>query len=208
MGKKIIKNAILGNVQNVDAIKIGDEYHFHVSSDSMTSKKQEFISKEIQTHINNESVGLIISEIRAKSDAGSWLSPDKYERHIQTISVVISNQSSKAIEGFKVKVEIPKNLAKYDPKAEIINNNRVFIVENNQKLYPDESIEIHCGETYIHYKDAEEAFNSDIKVIVLWDGGKTEFSQPIDGFLLGTTLYADRKILKLSDFVDKNDEIL
>lgn len=170
------------------------------------TSKPEFKPKEILPLFSKD--GLIVSEIRAKSDAGSRLSSDKYERHIQAISAVISNQSTKTIEGFKVKVEIPNNLAKYDPKAEIINNNRVFIVENNQKLYPDESIEIHCGETYIHYKDAEEAFNSDINVIVLWDGGKTEYSQPIDGFLLGTTYYEDRKILKLSDFVDKNDEIL
>lgn len=205
MSKEKIKNAILGDVNNVGAIKIGDEYHFHVSSNSISNSEPESKSKEIPTLSSME--GLIVSEIRAKSGAGSQKVGQLYFRHVQAISMIITNKSSKTIEGFKVKVEIPRSLAKYDPKAEIINNNRVFTVKDNQKIYPDDSSEIQCGETYIHHKDAEEAFNSEIKVTILWDGGKSEFKQPINSFLLGTALNGKRKVVQLSDFLGKNADL-
>lgn len=205
MSKEKIKNAILGDVNNVGAIKIGDEYHFHVSSNSISNSEPESKSKEIPTLSSME--GLIVSEMRAKSDAGSWQSGGLYVRHVQALSVAITNTSTKTIEGFKVKVEIPKSLTKYDPNAQILNNNRIFSIQNDQKLYSDDIVEIQCGETYIHYKDAEEAFNSEIKVTILWDSGKSEFKKPINDFLLGTTLYGERKVLKLSDFHNKEVEI-
>ena len=92
----------------------------------------------------------------------------------------------------------------------MINNNRIFSIQDNQKLHPDDSAEIHCGETYVSFKDAEEAFKSQIKVVINWDSGKlekSEFIQPIDGFLFGHTMYGERKLLQLSDFHDKNADI-
>lgn len=171
----------------------------------VSTLKPEFKPKEILPLFSKE--GLVVSEIRAKSGAGSQKVGQLYFRHVQAISMIITNKSSKTIEGFKVKVEIPRSLAKYDPKAEIINNNRVFTVQDNQKIYPDDSSEIQCGETYIHFKDAEEAFNSEIRVTILWDGGKSEIRQPINSFLLGSTKYGKIKVVKLSDFLDKNSEV-
>lgn len=174
----------------------------------VSQSKPELKSKEIAPLFNFE--GLKVSELRAKSDAGSWQTGNLFERHVQAISIVIINNSSKIIEGFNVKVEIPRNLAKYDPNAEIINNNRIFSIQDNQKLHPDDSAEIHCGETYVSFKDAEEAFKSQIKVVINWDSGKlekSEFIQPIDGFLFGHTMYGERKLLQLSDFHDKNADI-
>lgn len=171
----------------------------------VSTSKPEFKPKEILPLFSKE--GLVVSEIRAKSNAGSRQSESLYVRHVQTIYVVITNKGTKTIEGFKLKVEIPSNLAKYDPNAEIINNNRIFSIQDDKKLYPEDSVEIQCGETFIHYKIAEQAFNSEIRVSVLWDGGKSEFIHPIDGFLLGTTMYGERKVLQLSDFHDKNADI-
>lgn len=171
----------------------------------VSTSKPDLRTKEIAPLFSKE--GLFVSEIKVKSDAGSWQSGSLYVRHVQAISVVVTNNSTKTIEGFKLKVEIPSNLTKYDPKAEILNNNRVFSIQNDQKLYSDDSAEIQCGETYIHYKDAEQAFNSEITVKILWDGGKTESTHPIDGFLLGTTMYGERKVLQLSDFHDKSADI-
>jgi hypothetical protein len=171
----------------------------------VSTSKPEFKPKEIPHLFSKD--GLVVPEIRAKSNAGSWQSGRLYIKHVQSISVVISNKCTKTIDGFKLKVEIPKFLTKYDPSAEILNSNRIFSIQENQKLYPEDSIEIQCGETYIHYKDAEEAFNSAITVKVFWDGGKTEFKQPIDGLLIGTNMYGERKILQLSDFHDKKTDI-
>lgn len=202
-GKEVVQISSQNDLKRLFR-KLMDETEFEIPE--VSSSKPELKPKEILPLFSNE--GLVMSEIRAKSDAGSRQSGSLYVRHVQAISVIITNKGTKTIEGFKLKVEIPSNLTKYDPKAEILNNIRVFSIQNDQKLYSDDSAEIQCGETYIHYKDAEQAFNSEIKVTVLWDGGKTESTHPIDGFLIGTTMYGERKVLQLSDFHDKNADII
>lgn len=195
MGKKEIKNAIIGNIRNVGSISIGDQVHYHISNDP----------KELKPLFDNQ--GLAILEINPKSNAGSHQLHGLYVKHIQAISLTIKNETNFPVDNFKIKVEIHKSLAKYDHNAEIINANRVFSTNYQNKLYTDDTVEINCGETYIHYKDAEEAFSSSIKVTVFSEFGKTEFIQPIDGFLFGITMHGERRLLTLSDFHDKNTEI-
>lgn len=195
-GREVLQISVQADLDRLFR-KLMDVPEFEIPE--VSSSKPELKSKEIPPLFSME--GLIVSELRPKSGSGSLKAGQLYFRHIQAISVIITNKGTKTIEGFKVKVEIPKSLTKNDPKAEIINNNRIFVVQDNQKLYPDESTEINCGETYIHHKDVEDAFKSEIKVTLLWDGGKSEFKKPINTFLLGTGINGKRKVLKLSDFL-------
>ncbi|MBK7633129.1 MAG: hypothetical protein IPJ13_01755 [Saprospiraceae bacterium] len=110
-GKEVVQ---ISNQDDLERLfgKLMDVPEFEIPK--VATSKPEIISKEIPPMFNKE--GLIVSELRATSDAGSWQSGGLYVRHVQALSVVIINTSTKTIEGFKVKVEIPKVWQSMIPK--------------------------------------------------------------------------------------------
>jgi hypothetical protein len=195
LGKDADLENLYGKLMDVPEFKIPE----------VAALKPEIKIREIKPLF--ESKGISIVSVNGISDAGSHLLHKKYIHHNQEISILIKNESNNVIGDFKIKVEIPKSLAEYDTQGEYINGFRIFNTTYNEKLYPDEIIEIQCGKTRIHYIDAEKAFNSSIKIFIYSDLGKTELIQPIDGFLYGTRMFKDKKLLTLSDFHDKNADI-
>lgn len=161
---------------------------------------------DFESLISKEKQFVKIIQITSYPLGGSHKLYGKYFETHHGLRIEYENISNKILSGIRIEVVVAKEFADYSEEGTVTSQHKIFSVDYDKKVYPNQQEVVELGHLVVKNTNAEKAFNESLTVKFYSELGNEVIKYPLKQFLVLAADYSRaRKIeLTIDNYHDKH----